>query len=97
MKKEKTERGFALANFTDRDGVECSLQKSSIATEDCIWLGASKIRISVGYPWKEISEEEIQAKFNGQVISANNRMHLNRKQVKKLLPLLKKFSETGEL
>ena len=26
-------------NFTDRNGVECSLQKSSIATEDAIWLG----------------------------------------------------------
>ena len=34
-----TERGFALYEFRDRYNRECSLQRSSIATEDCIWLG----------------------------------------------------------
>jgi hypothetical protein len=35
----RTERGFALLQFTDRSGESCSLQKSSAAEEDCIWLG----------------------------------------------------------
>lgn len=35
----KTSRGFDLIEFTDRNGVVCSLQKSSAAMEDCIWLG----------------------------------------------------------
>lgn len=33
------DRGFLKGKFKDRYGVECSIQKSSLATEDCIWLG----------------------------------------------------------
>ena len=36
---ETTQRGFSLFKFTDRYDKKCSLQKSSLATEDCIWLG----------------------------------------------------------
>ncbi len=35
-----TQRGFALVEFTDRNGEACTLQASSIATEDIVWLGA---------------------------------------------------------
>ena len=35
----KTERGFAIGSFMDRYGHSCSIQKSSLASEDCIWLG----------------------------------------------------------
>lgn len=41
----QTERGFAFGKFKDRYGVECSLQKSSLATEDCIWLGVHENRM----------------------------------------------------
>ena len=34
-----TERGFAHGEFLDRYGRPCSIQKSSLAFEDCIWLG----------------------------------------------------------
>ena len=34
-----TERGFEYAEFVDRYGQKCSLQKSSLATEDAIWFG----------------------------------------------------------
>lgn len=34
-----TERGFAVYEFTDRYGQGCSLQKSSLASEDAIWFG----------------------------------------------------------
>ncbi len=97
MEKEKTERGFSKGKFKDRDGMQCSIQESSIAAEACIWLGASKIEIQIGYPWREISEEDIKSRFNATEIVGNNRMHLNRKQVKELLPLLINFVETGEL
>lgn len=40
-----TERGFAVAEFIDRYGFACSIQKSSIATEDCIWLGVNDQRM----------------------------------------------------
>jgi hypothetical protein len=39
MEKIHTIRGFDLYEFKDRSKAECTLQKSSIATEDCIWLG----------------------------------------------------------
>ncbi len=42
MKAEKTNRGFDIIRFTDRNGDKCSIQKSSIATEDCIWLGSEQ-------------------------------------------------------
>lgn len=39
-----TQRGFARAEFTDRYGNACSIQKSSLATEDAIWLGCDEGR-----------------------------------------------------
>lgn len=36
---DKTSRGFARGDFKDRYGAACSIQKSSLAEEDCIWLG----------------------------------------------------------
>lgn len=34
-----TDRGFARFDFIDRYGEKCSIQESSLGTEDCIWLG----------------------------------------------------------
>jgi hypothetical protein len=45
MNIEKTERGFDIIEFLDRYGNGCSLQKSSLATEDCIWLGVNESRM----------------------------------------------------
>lgn len=79
MKLKRTDRGFDHAAFVDRYGANCSIQKSSIATEDCIWLGIDD-----------------PPKFHlGEWLSG--RMHLTRKHVKALLPLLQLFVETGEL
>lgn len=40
-----TLRGFDLIEFQDRNGRECTLQKSSIADEECIWLGQGENRM----------------------------------------------------
>lgn len=37
--KQANDRGFLRGEFLDRYGAKCSIQKSSLATEDCIWLG----------------------------------------------------------
>ena len=68
MNLETTNRGFVIGRFTDIYGEKCSIQKSSLATDDAIWLGVDK-----------------------------NRMHLNKEQIAKLLPVLQKFVETGDL
>lgn len=92
MKVEKTERGFARIDFTDRYGVKCSLQKSSLATEDAIWLGCNEADPKILVPgsgWVPLLLPEGS--------SANTRMHLTQQQVKKLLPHLLRFVETGEI
>lgn len=36
------DRGFLRADFKDRNGDACSIQESSLATEECIWLGQNE-------------------------------------------------------
>ena len=45
MKIEQTQRGFDYTKFKDKYGNLCSLQKSSLATEDCIWLGIDNPKV----------------------------------------------------
>ena len=93
MKLSKTERGFAFGEFKDKYGKKCSIQKSSLATHDAIWLGVNddaidpQIMTSTGWAKYEIPEE----------VLLSTRMHLTQAMVKKLLPALQKFAETGEL
>lgn len=98
-----TGRGFALATFTDRYGAECSIQKSSLATEDAIWFGINdaepKIMASHAAAFGVHTDET-----TGWVpypipkeVSLSTRMHLTREQVEALLPTLQRFVETGEI
>ena len=45
LKLTKTERGFKRGEFRDQYDKLCSLQKSSLATQDCIWLGLDQERM----------------------------------------------------
>jgi hypothetical protein len=94
MNYRTTERGFSIYEFKDRYNIPCSLQKSSIATEDCIWLGvddadpkimASQI-IEGGTGWAKYPIPDS--------VSLNTRMHLSVEQVKELIPILQKFVES---
>jgi hypothetical protein len=40
-----TARGFRIGTFRDRYGQACSIQESSLATEDAIWLGPDPCRM----------------------------------------------------
>lgn len=35
----ETSRGFKRGEFVDRYGAKCSIQESSLAGENCVWLG----------------------------------------------------------
>jgi len=98
-----TQRGFAIGKFKDQYGSQCSIQKSSAATRDCIWLGVDdpKPEIMVSDARRLGITESVK---NGWMpyeipkeVSISTRMHLSREDVKKLLPLLQKFAETGSL
>jgi hypothetical protein len=39
------ERGFEVLPFEDLSANQCSLQKSSLAFEDCVWFGANEYRM----------------------------------------------------
>lgn len=99
MKARYTERGFALAEFTDQYGSKCSLQESSLATGPCVWLGCDdadpKVFIPHGEPaWRPL---ELPVLPPGGHYMWTTRMHLTREMVAELLPLLQHFVEHGTL
>lgn len=103
MEIKKTQRGFDYAQFKDRYGAKCSLQKSSLASEDCIWLGVDdadpKIMnsdaVRLGFPSDGVTG---WTSFDvPPEISLTTRMHLTQEMVAELLPTLQKFAKTGEL
>lgn len=95
MEKTYTHRGFGRYEFIDDYGAECSLQRSSAGTR--IWLGCNDIGLKAGMPWREISEEELKQAFNCKELVSNTRMHLNVEQVKRLIPILQRFVDTGDI
>lgn len=102
MKESTTNRGFDIVEFEDLYGAKCSLQKSSLATEDAIWLGIDdptpKIMASqaasVGVATKETTGW-VPYPIPKEVL-INTRMHLTQLQVAELLPYLIRFVQTGE-
>jgi len=97
MMRKKTERGFAFYEFQDRYDCQCSIQKSSLATEDAIWFGINdpdpKIMASMvmdnGVGW-------VKYPIHPDVL-IKTQMHLTVDQVRDLLPILQKFVETGDI
>jgi hypothetical protein len=95
---EPTPRGFSCFEFTDSHGHKCSLQKSSVAFVEHIWLGCNEIGLKKEIPGRGFIDIDTKCEGPGGVnFIANNRMHLNQEQVKALLPILKRFVKTGEI
>jgi hypothetical protein len=94
MEINKTQRGFENTKFKDSYDNECSIQKSSAAADDYIWIGIDNPKLTV-------FEDEKMGKYINTIMPkkwmVDSRMHLSRKQVAKILPILQKFVETGEL
>ena len=97
MKKtKKTDRGFKYIEFHDINGIRCNIQKSSMAIENGIWVGAEEIGLKhfkAGQGWKDV---KLKQDTDDHYV-ANNRMHLTQWQVQELLPVLVYFAEFGEL
>lgn len=97
MELKKTNRGFSYIEFSDKYGTKCSIQKSSLATEDAIWFGVDDAD-------PKILASEVQEGGTGWVkypipesVSLTTRMHLTIEQVERLLPILHSFVDTGEV
>lgn len=87
---DMTLRGFGLGTFEDRNGAACNVQVSSIATEECIWLGVKEPEVTFiqGTPRPFPLPEGVVA---------FGRMHLNRAQAGELARVLRRFADTGEI
>lgn len=98
-----TSRGFAVDYFHDDNGYECSIQKSSSAIEDKIWLGLESASPQVlhGDATKLGIDHDKKCGWVKypipEAVSLNTRMHLTRRKAKELGEMLLRFSETGEL
>lgn len=55
----KTTRGFTYFSFNDRYDVPCSIQKSSLATEDAIWFGISDFKNQI-FERMHLTQEQIK-------------------------------------
>lgn len=96
-------RGFPYFEFRDRYQTPCSMKKSSLATQDAIWLGVddAEPRIMAS----QASEYGVETtETTGWIdypipkgVLINTSMHLTREDVLKLLPQLIHFANTGEL
>lgn len=56
MDIQVTPRGFKIVSFKDLNQQDCSLQESSLATDNAIWLGADDARMHIN---QELAEELI--------------------------------------
>jgi hypothetical protein len=84
-----TPRGFGTLEFKDRYGEECSLQQSSLASENAIWFGVDEA--------KPIYEDTAKPFILPDNVVVSGRMHLTQDQVIVLLPYLQHFVKTGWL
>jgi hypothetical protein len=91
MKVGRTQRGFEMIEFKDRYKVGCSLQQSSLATEEAVWLGVNdadpKIMASDGSGWEPYKIPDD--------VSMITRMHLTKPMVKELIVHLQRWLDTN--
>lgn len=98
-----TVRGFRFYKFKDSKGYECTIQKSSIATENAIWLGleSAEPKILHGDATKlGIEHDKTSGWVDYQIpdeVLLTTRMHLTQEQAKRLGKMLLHFAESGEL
>lgn len=96
---QKNSIGFKSIGFEDANGVKCSIQESSVATDSLVWLGSNDIGLKEfvanrsGGAWQDV---ELADTMHHHYV-ANNRMHLTRDQVASLIPVLQHFVDTGVL
>jgi len=97
MTRSKTDRGFDIVKFDDLYNKHCSIQKSSLAFEDAVWIGIDDAE-------PEILASQTEEGGTGWVpfhipegVLVHTRMHLTRKQAFKVVMALTKFVLTGNV
>lgn len=52
IKFDYTSRGFAIIEFKDEYNISCNIQKSSLASKDCIWIGC------------DVNDQQVKENYN---------------------------------
>jgi hypothetical protein len=102
MERTTTERGFGRFDAIDINGDRYSLQESSLATEDAVWLGCDDFTAfdadRLGTVLRERTPAgDIVVPPGVRAVKVLGRMHLSREMVAEMLPALAHFVETGRL
>lgn len=98
---KKTNRGFEIMEFTDLYQCPCSLQQSSLANGQCLWLGTSDAQpkvmaVKAGSVGVQTTETTGWVSYPiPEDVLLSTRMHLNRRMVKALVHRLNRWLETG--
>ena len=98
-----TERGFRMVAFKDRAGDVCTIQESSSAIEPRIWFGINDANPQImasNAKSHGIKTDQTTGWIPYPVpedVLLSTRMHLSQKDVKGLMPFLKRFLKTGGL
>jgi len=103
MKKIKTDRGFEYLEFTDHHGAICSIQTSSCACCDALWIGpdnpdpkimaSQAARLGV----KTVENTGWIPYPLPQDVMCTTRMLVQREQVKQIVEALSHWLKTGNL
>ncbi len=103
MEIKLNNRGFAVGVFIDTYGSKCSVQQSSLASDDRLWVGVDdpnpQILASQAADLGIDSPENtgwIPYPLPSQVL-LSTRMHLDEQQVKELVGVLQRWLDTGTL
>lgn len=102
-KLKHTERGFPYFEYKDIYGVTYSIQQSSLATKNALWVGVddpdpqcmASDAASLGVQTDQTTGW-VKYPVSDKVLM-RTRMHLDRRQVKNLIKKLQAWIDTGEL
>ena len=113
MQRMQTNRGFMLNEFTDRNGIKCSIQQSSAIGDEedamerpgssVLWLGvddAQPVIMAVDAQKVGIETHKNYGWIPYPIpkeVLLHTRMHLSRQQVISLINSLQHWVDTGEL
>jgi hypothetical protein len=103
LKYGQTQAGFPYLEFKDRDGNVCSIQQSSLATENAIWLGIDDAKPMVmnqdaykagveplgGVGWRDYPLPK--------EVLLHTRMHLTAADVQTLIRVLEHWYMSGKI
>lgn len=81
----ETGRGFKVGKFTDRYKQKCSIQDSSLADEEAIWLGVNSTGPDIQGPTGKYDED------------IGGRMHLTKPMAMELIHVLMEFTLSGSI